>query len=156
MRRVTLAVLSALGLAILTMPVLAQKQEHPVPDYPFPGYPPEFSPLKTSRAPEPKTSLTPATKFVRASKPSKRIPGHYIVVLKDDVIDRAAPLPGRNAAVRAIAEAHAKTYLGKIGYIYETALIGYSLELPNEAAAIALSCAPEVNCVEEEVYLELL
>jgi len=155
MRRVTLAVLSALGLAILTMPVLAQKQEHPVPDYPFPGYPPEFSPLKTSRPTKPQISLTPATKFVRAGDPSKRIPLHYIVVLKDDAIDRAAPLPERRAAVTAIANAHAKTYLGKIGYIYESALIGYSLELPNEAAAIALSCAPEVNWVEEEVYLEL-
>lgn len=155
MRRVTFAVLSALVLAILTWPALAQKQEHPAPDNPCPGYPAEFSPLKTSRPAEPKISSTPATKFVRATNPSKRIPNHYIVVLKDDVIDRAAPLPERTAAVRAIAEAHAKTYLGKVGYIYETALLGYSIELPNEAAAIALSCNPEVQWVEEDSYGEL-
>jgi hypothetical protein len=155
MRRVSLAILGALVLAILTMPALAQKQEHPVPDYPFPGYPPEFSPLKTSRPAKPQIPLAPATKFVRAGDPSKRIPLHYIVVLKDDAIDRAAPLPERRAAVTAIANAHAKTYLGKIGYIYETALIGYSVALPNEAAAIELSCNPEVSWVEEAVYAEL-
>ena len=154
MRRLTIsfAVLSALLLAIFTMPALAQKQEYPAAHYPFPNFPPEFSPLKTSRPAKPQLPRIPATKFVKSIKP---VPNRYIVVLKDDVIDRAAPLPERNAAVRAIAEAHAKTYLGKIGYIYETALLGYSIELPNEATAIALSCSPEVQWVEEDSYGEL-
>lgn len=138
-------------LAVLTVPVMAQKREYPRPDYPFPGFPEEFSPLKTSRPAQPQSPRTPVTKFVRVSHP---IPNHYIVVLKDDVINHAAPLSVRRAAVEAIANAHAQAYLGKVGYIYETALTGYSIELPNEAAAIALSNNPKVSWVEEDTQLQ--
>jgi hypothetical protein len=53
--------------------------------------------------------------------------------------------------VTAIANSHAQAHDGKVGYIYETALKGYSIELPNEAAAIAISNLPEVRWVEEDV-----
>ncbi|HUS12637.1 MAG TPA: protease inhibitor I9 family protein [Pyrinomonadaceae bacterium] len=149
MQRVTicLIVLNALVLAVLPIPTLAQQQEYPRPDYPFPGFPEEFSPLRTSRPAKPQRSLTPSKKFVKSGNP---ISNRYIVVLKDDVVDPAASLAARRGAVTAIANAHAQVHLGKIGYIYETALIGYSIELPNEAAAIALSGDPQVKWVQED------
>ena len=39
---------------------------------------------------------------------------------------------------------------GKVGFIYETALVGFSIELPNEAAALAISRSPRVKYVEED------
>ena len=114
--------------------------------YPFPGFPPEFSPLNTSRPAKPQRSLVPPTKFVKVNNP---IPNHYVVVLNDDVVSSDAPLNVRHDAIAAIANAHALHYAGKVGYIYETALKGYSIELPEEAAAIAISNEPQVKWVEE-------
>lgn len=148
---ICLTLFTALVLAVLPITTLAQQQEYPAPDYPFPGFPEEFSPLRTSRPAKPQRSLTPSTKFVKTRNP---IPNLYIVVLKDEVVDPAASLAARRAAVTAIANAHAQAHLGKIGYIYETALIGYSIELPNEAAAIALSGNPQVKWVEEDGLLQ--
>lgn len=37
-----------------------------------------------------------------------------------------------------------------MGFIYETALVGFSIELPNEAAALAVSRNPQVKFVEED------
>jgi hypothetical protein len=71
-------------------------------------------------------------------------------VLNDDVASDDAPLEVRRARVTAIANSHAQTYGGKFDYIYETALKGYAIELPNEAAAIAISNLPEVRWVEED------
>jgi subtilisin family serine protease len=75
-------------------------------------------------------------------------------VLDDDVVSDKLSLEGRRAGVAAIASRHAKAHRGTIDYIYETALKGYAIELPNEAAAIALSNSPRVKSVEEDGYAE--
>src|SRR5918911_856428 len=64
-----------------------------------------------------------------------------VVVLKDSV---AGP------QVAAQAEQLARTFGGQIGFIYEHALRGFSVEL-NEAQAEALSRHPQVAYVEEDV-----
>jgi Peptidase inhibitor I9 len=128
---------------VVFFPVLTSAQK--------PDYPPESSPLSTSPPPKPQESLSPQTKFV---KHKNAIPNWYIVVLNDDVIASSSSLEVRRAAVTAIASSHAKTYRGKVGYIYETALKGYSIELPDEATAIALSQNPQVKYVEEDALSE--
>lgn len=92
----------------------------------------------------------PASKFVRARNP---IPNRYIVVLNDDVVSDKDSLEVRRAGVTAIANSHAQTYGGKVDYIYETALKGYAIELPDEAAAIAISNLPQVRWVEQDSNL---
>lgn len=91
----------------------------------------------------------PASKFVKARNP---IPNRYIVVLKDDVVSDKDSLEVRRAGVTAIANSHAQTYGGKVDYIYETALKGYAIELPDEAAAIAISNLPQVRWVEQDSF----
>ena len=104
-------------------------------------------PQPESSPPQPQTSPTPPVKFFKKKNP---IPNRYIVVLKNDVVSDDAPLKVRRARVGAIAKRHARTHRGKVDYIYETALKGYAIELPNEAAAIAISKLPEVRWVEED------
>jgi len=104
----------------------------------------------TPRPEQQQGSSKPASKFVKARNP---IANRYIVVLKDDVVSDNAPLEVRRAGVTAIANSHAKTYGGKVDYIYETALKGYAIALPNEAAAIAISKLPQVKWVEEDAAL---
>jgi len=147
-----LIVLSALALLVLIRPMSAQKPAFPSPDYPFPGYPAEFSPAATARQRRPGRPLTPSKKFIKSDK---AIPNHYIVVLNDDVADDKEPREARHAKVQAKANEHARAHGGKIGFIYETALKGYSIELPNEGLAIALSKRPEVKWVEDEVMLKV-
>ena len=110
-------------------------------------YPPEFSPLVTGRPRKQQRSLVPPTKFVKVQN---AIANMYVVVLNDDVVSSDAPLEVRRARITAIANSHAQAYGGKVGYIYETALKGYSIELPNQAVAIALSQNPQVRWVEED------
>jgi hypothetical protein len=93
----------------------------------------------------------PATKFVKHKKVMRN---RYIVVLQDDVVSDKAPIEVRREAITSIAKRHAETYQGKYDYIYETALKGYAIELPNEAAAIAISELPEVRWVEEDAIGE--
>ena len=107
-------------------------------------------PPATSRSEQQQGPAKPTRKFVKGTK--NRIPNRYIVVLKDDVVSSDAPLEVRRARVTAIAKRHAQTYGGKFDYIYETALKGYAIELPNEAAAIAISELPEVKWVEADLY----
>jgi len=107
-------------------------------------------PLTTSRPEQQQGSPKPASKFVKAKNP---IANRYIVVLNDDVVSDKEPLEVRRARVTAIANSHAQTYRGKVDYIYETALKGYAIALPNEAAAIAISNLPEVRWVEEDSAL---
>jgi hypothetical protein len=76
-------------------------------------------------------------------------------VLNDNVVSSSDPLEVRRAKITAIADRHAKTYGGKFDYVYETALKGYAIQLPNEAAAIAISNLPEVQSVEEDVMLTI-
>ena len=85
------------------------------------------------------------------NKPSKNaIPNHYIVTLTDDVVSKTAPIDVRRAKVRAIADKFAQLHKGKVGFIYETALFGFSIELPNEAAAIVISRSPQVKLVAQD------
>ena len=87
------------------------------------------------------------TKFV---KHKRSIPHLYIVVLNDNVVPEEASPKRRRARIAAIAKRHARAHQGKVYFIYETALKGYSISLPNEAAAIAISNLPEVKFVEED------
>src|SRR5687768_9815666 len=103
-------------------------------------------PPTTSRPEQQQGPSKPASKFVRAKNPAAN---RYIVVLNDDVVSDNAPLEVRRAGVTAIAKRHAQTYGGKFDNIYESTLKGYAIELPNEAAAIAISNLPEVKWVEE-------
>ncbi|HEX7335113.1 MAG TPA: hypothetical protein VF290_26665 [Pyrinomonadaceae bacterium] len=89
-------------------------------------------------------------KFIRPSK--NAIPNHYLVTLTDDVVSKTAPIDVRREQVRAIAEKFAQLHKGKVGFIYETALFGFSIELPNEAAAILISRNPRVRFVEQDGY----
>jgi subtilisin family serine protease len=149
---ISFVVLSALALAFLIMPTSAQNPTVPTPDYPFPGYPPEFSPAVTARQKRTGRPRVPSKKFVKSDQ---SIPNRYVVVLNDDVVSDKDTLEVRRANVQAIADEHARAYHGKIGFIYETALKGYSIELPNEGLAIALSNRPEVKWVEDEVMYQL-
>ena len=144
MQRLKNYAILSLTIAVLVFPATTSSQT--------PEYPPECSPLRTSRSEQPQGPSTPATKFFKSKKP---IPNRYIVVLNDDVVSDDAPLEVRRARVTAIASCHAQTYGGKFDYVYETALKGYAIELPNEAAAIAISNLPEVRWVEEDAFGEL-
>lgn len=142
--KICFVALSILALAVVPMSTTGQGQST-VGDRIF--YPPEMSPLVASRPPKPQRSLVPPTKFVKVQN---AIPNRYIVVLNDDVVPSGAALDVRRARITAIANAHAQANLGRVGFVYETALKGYSIELPSEAAAIALSQYPEVKWVEED------
>jgi len=109
-------------------------------------YPPEFSPLRTSRPRPTERSLTPQTKFIKVQN---AIPNKYIVVLNDDVVLDRSPVAARRAKVASIANTIARVHAGKVGFVYETALKGFSIELPKETAAIAISQNPQVKWVEE-------
>ena len=84
-------------------------------------------------------------------KHQNAIPNQYIVVLNDGIVSRKATLDVRRTQVTAIADNFAQLYGGKIRFIYETAVFGFSIELPNEAAAIAISRSPQVKYVEQNV-----
>ncbi|HEU4434398.1 MAG TPA: hypothetical protein VFR51_13530 [Pyrinomonadaceae bacterium] len=104
--------------------------------------------VTTSQTAQQQRPRTPGGKFLKGKK--NPIPNRYIVILQDDVVSDSAPLEVRRARITAIAHKHARMYVGTYDYIYETALKGYAIELPNEAAAIALSELPEVKWVEED------
>lgn|GEM_PF-3067334 len=75
----------------------------------------------------------------------KAIPDSYIVVFKDSV-------PGSQVA--AVAEDLLRPHGGQPTFIYEHALKGFAVHLP-EAAAVALSKNPQVAYVEEETMNKL-
>jgi subtilisin family serine protease len=95
----------------------------------------------------------PQTKF---RKVANAIANRYLVLLNDDVARDNEPREVRLERVTEIANSHALAHAGKVDYIYETALKGYAIELPNEAAAIAISRMPEVQWVEEDQALQPL
>src|SRR5437588_7087826 len=125
MRKVTicLAVLGVLALAFIFMPMRAQNQ-----GYPFPGYPPEFAPSRTSRPSAPAPPRVPPNKFNRATR---AVPNKYIVALNDDT-----PI----ANVASIVSALGKAYGGVVEYKWDS-LKAFSVNMP-EAAAIGLSNDP--------------
>lgn len=128
---------SIVALVLLPLPTSAQTQE----------YPAEFSPLRTARPTPSQTSLEPQAKFNRVKN---SIPNSYIVVLNDNVVSNKASLDVRRSQARAAADNLALLYGGKVGFIYETALTGFSIELASEKLAIALSRNPQVKWVEED------
>src|SRR6185295_18943331 len=83
-------------------------------------------------------------------KVSNAIPNSYIVVLNDDAVNKNANANARRTQVSTIAGSFSRLHGGRVGFIYETALFGFSIELPNEAAAIAISRSPRVKYVEED------
>lgn len=128
--------------AIVLAPVLATGQSI---NGDSAAYPPEFSPLKTSRTQPPRKPAAPQSKFYRTAN---AIPNRYIVVLKDETISGSVS-GTRRAKVHSIAGKLLEPHGGKVGFIYETALKGFSVELPGEGAAIAISKNPQVKFVEE-------
>lgn len=144
MKRLKNYVISFLIIALLVLPTTtsSQKQE----------YPPEFAPQKTSRPAPQQGPLIPPTKFVKVKRP---VPNQYLVVLNDDVVPDNAPIEVRRERITEIANRHAQTRGGRVFYIYETALKGYAIQLPNEAAAIAISRSRLVKWVEEDAFAEL-
>ena len=91
-------------------------------------------------------SIKSQSKF---KKSLNAVPNSYIVVLNDDVVSSKASLESRHAKIKSVAETLALAHGGKVGFIYETALKGFSIDLLNENAAIALSKNPRVKLVEE-------
>ena len=82
----------------------------------------------------------PEAKF---RKSAKSIPNQYIVVLKDDV-------PNVRSATADLARVHG----GNVKLIYEHAIKGFSIQLP-EPAAIALSKNPLVDHGTEDAEINL-
>ncbi len=77
-------------------------------------------------------------------KAQRAIPGSYIVVLEDEGI---RDLP-------AVANEMAAQHGGRLGFLYERALRGFSIELP-EGRARALAHDPRVAWVEEDAVVQL-
>jgi subtilisin family serine protease len=112
-------------------------------------------PSITSSQNRPQGPQGPTRSQTRFRKKLNAIPNRYIVVLDDDVADDKSPREARLERVAEIANRHALANLGRVDHLYETALKGYSIELPNEAAAVAISRMPQVQWVEEDAYLQL-
>jgi subtilisin family serine protease len=91
-----------------------------------------------------------ASQAAKFNKVANAIPNKYIVVLNDDVVSGNATANARRSEVTAIADNLAQQHGGRVGFIYESALLGFSIELPNETAALALSRNPQVKFVEED------
>ncbi|HEX8459090.1 MAG TPA: S8 family serine peptidase [Pyrinomonadaceae bacterium] len=72
------------------------------------------------------------------------VAGNYIVVFKESVPE---------ARINAFAAQLAREHGGKIGFVYQHALRGFSVQL-NEAQAEALSRNPQVEYVEEDSLVE--
>src|ERR1044071_1124267 len=109
--RIYLVALSILALLLFSIPATSSKN---------------ISPLTTSN-PAAQTPRKPKAKFNRVENPFSN---RYIVVLNDDVVSPGASLDLRRAQVRAVAENMAQLHGGRLGFIYETALKGFSIELP--------------------------
>lgn len=88
-------------------------------------------------------SHAPEAKF---RKSERAILNQYVIVLKDSV----AP-----ADVAAVAKQLSRIHGGKIKNVYEHALKGFALRLP-EAAALALSQDPRVEYVQEDAEASIV
>ena len=132
--------LSVLALAVFSIPMLAQNQT-----YPFPGYPPQFAPSRTAR-PVPTPFPRSASKF---HKVDHAVPNQYIVVLNDDAVPQGSTGAERRASVTEIAKRMLPPG-AEIQSVYGSALRGFCVKLPNEAAAIALSLDARVKYVESD------
>ena len=92
------------------------------------------------------SSIRSQSKF---KKSPNAVANSYIVVLNDDVVSSNASLESRHAKIKSVADTLARAHGGRVGFIYETALKGFSIDLLNENAAVALSKNPRVKYVEE-------
>jgi hypothetical protein len=81
--------------------------------------------------------VKPPKKFNRVTKP---VPDQYIVVLNEEALDRG---------VAEAAAGLARSYGGTVGFVYQSAIKGFSIRM-TEAAAVALSRNPLVDYVEED------
>lgn len=86
-------------------------------------------------------------KFLRAERP---VPNEYIVVLND----LAAGPKGEHSLVSTVAANLRAIHGGTVNRIYQHALLGFSIRLP-EAAARRLSLDPRVAFVEEDSVVTL-
>src|SRR5437016_6600879 len=134
--------LSVLALAVFSIPMLAQNQT-----YPFPGYPPQFAPSRTSRPRPPTSPLAPPAKF---NKLENAVPNQYIVVLNDDAVSTSGTAVQRRARIADLAKLMLPIG-AEIQSVYGTVLRGFCVKLPSETAAIALSNDPRVKYVESDV-----
>ena len=101
-------------------------------------------------------TLPPQPAQAKFRKVPNAISNNYIVVLNDAAVSQTASASARRVQVSAIADSFARSHGGRVGFIYETALLGFSIELPNEAAAIAISRSPRVKFVEEDSVGEIV
>jgi subtilisin family serine protease len=86
-------------------------------------------------------------KFVRQNK---RIPGHYIVVMNEDMVGAR----GDHFANSVMAEHLTRTYGGLVTDVYSAALTGFTAQM-SEEEAINLSEDPNVLFVEEDSVMEI-
>ncbi|HKU72582.1 MAG TPA: S8 family serine peptidase [Pyrinomonadaceae bacterium] len=96
------------------------------------------------------TTLPPQPSQMKFRKVPNAISNSYIVVLNDAAVSQTSTVNARRSQVSAIANSFAQQHGGRVGFVYETALVGFSIELPNETAAIAISRSPRVKFVEED------
>jgi len=87
-----------------------------------------------------------ANKFIEHG--ADAVKGQYIVVLNDE----AAGLRGDFSMSRQVAEVLTNAFGGEIGHVYQHAVNGFSVTMP-EAAARALSNDPRVAYVEEDTVV---
>jgi subtilisin family serine protease len=117
------------------------------------GTPKEVAPGAAARQTPVGPQLVPPTKFVKARRP---IPNTYIVVLDDEAVPPSRSLDETRARVSDIARRFAAAHGGQVGFVYEAALRGFSIRLPSEAAAMAISRSPQVKYVEEAGVIPLM
>jgi subtilisin family serine protease len=148
MKRITtfVALLSIVALTLFAAPMSGQNQQ-----YPFPGYPPEFSPLRTSR-PRRQNRPKPTTKFIRAENDG--IANQYLVTLDDKAVPQAVSRKQLRRNVSTFANALVAPSGGKVGFIYENGPKGFSANM-SESAAMALSQSPQVKLVEQDRLLHI-
>ncbi|MDT8450969.1 MAG: S8 family serine peptidase, partial [Wenzhouxiangellaceae bacterium] len=79
-----------------------------------------------------------------------RIPGEFIVVLRDDVVQdyvEAVPGSGRMPVVSSLAREIVAEHGGRVGYVYAYALAGFSVRGASEAVASRLAGDPAIDYV---------
>lgn len=95
------------------------------------------------KADEPSSIENSATfKALNADNPEEFIPGRYIVVFKNDV-----------RGTRALAADLARQVRGEVGFVYETAIQGFSITLPAQASERAiegLKNNPNIAYIEQD------
>ena len=101
--------------------------------------------LTACRGADPLSSAPDLSPVLAAAveQPASVIPNQYIVVFKDDVRD----VPG---LARGLAAANG----GRVGFIYETAIKGFSVTLGSARAAEAIGRNPNVAYVEQDQVVQ--